>query len=350
MNFPTGSLKEWFAENRRELPWREDPSPYRVWISEVMLQQTQVSVVIPYFERWMKLFPTVESLARASQEQVIKAWEGLGYYSRARYLHEAAQVFLNEYGGVIPSNPEALSKIKGLGPYTIGAILNFAFHQKIPAVDGNVIRVLSRYFAILEEVDNCKMVKKITQKVEDILPENAPWIISEALIELGALVCKKQEPLCLECPLRPSCLAFRHGLQSELPKKKKKTSTTVLYRLVAVIDCQGWILLKKGEKGKVMSDLYEFPYVEIKAPFERGSCKEEAAVLFSKELGRKLIPTRSFPKQEHGFTRYRAHLFPFLLTTAVKNENECWKTREELASLPFSSGHRRILNLFLETP
>src|ERR1700722_10190653 len=180
--FDIDSLKDWFVREKRDLPWRENPSPYAVWISEVMLQQTQASVVIPYFERWMARFPTVAVLAEASQGEVIKMWEGLGYYSRVRHLHQAAKDLMYRYAGDLPRTREGLEGIKGIGPYTRGAILSFAFHQKAAAVDGNVLRVLARYFAIEEEIEKAK--KSITELTESILPEEEPWIVMEGLIEL----------------------------------------------------------------------------------------------------------------------------------------------------------------------
>lgn len=344
MNFPIEEFKEWFVHNRRQLPWREAPTPYQVWISEVMLQQTQVSVVIPYFHRWMEEFPTIEALARAPLEKVIKTWEGLGYYSRARYLHEAANTFVKEHAGTIPSDRKSLSKIKGLGPYTIGAILSFAFHQKAAAVDGNVMRVLSRYFGVEDPIDQPKTIKSLWEKAEAILPDSEPWLVSEGLIELGATLCKKNDPACTECPLLRSCRAYRNNLQSILPKKRKKIPITHLYRLVAIIECEGKFLVKKGEAGKVMSDLYEFPYLEIQ---ELSPSFEQATALFAKELQLDLSFVKAFPKENHGFTRYQAHLFPILVASKNHSAPGCWKTKEELTLLPFSSGHRRILNRVL---
>ncbi|NGX55739.1 MAG: Adenine DNA glycosylase [Chlamydiae bacterium] len=321
-------LREWFLANRRPLPWRENPTPYRVWISEVMLQQTQVKTVIPYFHRWMEVFPTVHALAEAPLEQVIKLWEGLGYYSRARNLHEAAKMVVAEHGGELPADPVKLSKIKGLGPYTIGAILNFAFHQRAPAVDGNVSRVLARFFGGKEV------------QIDQILPKREPWVISEALIELGALICHR-EPACQSCPLQQECEANRLGMQKELPRKKKRAKATLLYRTVGVIRCGESYLLKKGEKGKIMADLFEFPFVEAKVEPEHAKEKLEKLLKLSlKYVG-------SLSCQHHTFTRYRAHLYPYLFEAEEKSENHLWKTIQELSPLPFSSGHRKILKQLL---
>ena len=192
-------VQHWFLQSQRSFPWREDRSPYSVWISEVMLQQTQARVVIDYYQRWMKKFPDIEHLARAPLEEVIKQWEGLGYYVRARNLHKAAQYLVEHHQGIFPSSRELLEKIPGIGPYTVGAILSFAFHQKAAAVDGNVIRVLTRLFAMQEEVQTQSSKKWLWKCAENLLPEKEPWILVEGLIELGATVCTLK-PKCSQCP------------------------------------------------------------------------------------------------------------------------------------------------------
>lgn len=337
-------LKEWFLSERREMPWRENPTPYRVWVSEVMLQQTQVSVVIPYFERWMDQFPTIQALAQASIEDVLKEWEGLGYYSRARNLHEGARFVLDKYQGVLPSNPEELLKIKGLGSYTVGAILNFAFHQKAAAVDGNVMRVLSRYYALDADIGKAKTVKMIQALAYDLLPGKDPWVITEALIELGATVCSRSAK-CQDCPLKQSCQAFAQDLVDELPIKSAKTGTTSLFRTVAVVFCRDYFLVRRGEKGKVMADLFEFPYFELESA--------EIEIKFQKELILQSLKfeadwQKALPLIKHSFTRYRALLIPHLFTakTTPRVEGFEWHSLNDLKKLPFSSGHRQILNLF----
>ncbi len=315
-------LKEWFLENKRDLPWREEKTPYRVWISEVMLQQTQVAVVIPYFHRWMKKFPTLEALGRASIEEVIKAWEGLGYYSRARNLHKAAQEILIQHEGEIPSDSERLSALPGFGPYTVGAVLRFAFHQRAPAVDGNVIRVLSRYFASLKDTTQRKHYESLAEMV---LPREESWVVMEALIELGATVCQKKAR-CLECPLKTDCRAFLEGKADELPVKKKGPETIYLEWQVAIIVCGEEVLVRQEKEAKVMEGLYEFPYGEI-------------------EL--KLQKIKTLPLVKHGFTRYNVTLYPSIYHAEAKQQVlGCeWKKWSDLESLPFSSGHRRILEI-----
>ncbi|MEZ5315747.1 MAG: A/G-specific adenine glycosylase [Chlamydiales bacterium] len=331
MNF--NNIKQWFLSHRRSLPWRDHPTPYRVWVSEVMLQQTQVSIVIPYFLHWMKVFPTIHALASASLTDVLKIWEGLGYYSRARYLHEGARFLVSEYGGELPSDPMNLAKIHGIGPYTQSAIRSFAFKAKTIAIDGNVLRVLSRFFAIIEPIDRETTRKKIQQLAENLLPNEEPWLVSEGLIELGALVCKKQ-PICSQCPLIEDCLAFRYKKTDQFPVRISRQKTVFLHRYVAIINCRGKFMIQKGEKGKIMADLYEFPYVDRK-----GDVKE----VFQENFALPLDYSYPLPEQKHTFTHFHAYLYPHLFQTSKQDERFEWKTLEELNELPFSAGHKRIL-------
>ena len=329
--FETDALKRWFLQEARDLPWRGNPTPYAVWISEVMLQQTQVAVVKDYYLRWMARFPTIKALSDASSGEVLKMWEGLGYYSRARNLHAAARFLVEKHGGQLPSDRDALSEVKGLGPYTIGAILSFAFHKRAAAVDGNVIRVLSRYFAIDEDVQKTTTLKTIWKIAEAILPESEPWVVVEGLIELGASVCKRQAN-CWACPLQNGCLSFSQGIQDELPKKGKKVEITSLCRDVFVIEHQGTLLLKKGDQGKVMADLYEFPYAERtknRFPFDFDACK-----------------VKDLPQVHHSFTRFRVKLHPALWRAVEKVEipDHEWVSLNDIDQRPFSSGHKKILN------
>ncbi len=334
-------LKAWFLSQRRDLPWREDASPYAVWVSEVMLQQTRVSVVIPYFLRWMEKFPSIEALAKASIEEVVKEWEGLGYYSRARNLHEGARFILKKYSGILPSNATQLKEIKGLGDYTVGAILSFAFHQKAAAVDGNVLRVLARYYCLSDDICKSKTVLKIREKAHHLLPDNEPWLVNEALIELGATLCSRT-PKCHECPLNGSCIGYAEGKSGDLPVKSAKQATVSLFRAVAVVACGNHFLVGKGESGKVMADLFQFPFFEA----DRDDMDAEShTLLVKKELKLTVNWQMALPQVKHSFTRYRALLMPHLYSTKQLKAVEGfeWHTIESLKTLPFSSGHRRIL-------
>jgi A/G-specific adenine glycosylase len=333
-------LAAWFSKEKRDLPWRQTDDPYAIWISEVMLQQTQVAVVIPFYFNWMRLFPTIRNLAQASLDEVIKAWEGLGYYSRARHLHEAAQYLVDHFNGQVPDQEEHLKKIKGLGPYTIGAILSFAFHQKKAAVDGNVIRVLTRYFGIEDDISKQASVNKLRQLAQSLLPDKESWIVNEALIELGATICQRKAH-CQACPLQNNCMAFKKGFVEKLPFKSKKITVEYLHRSVAVIQSDSAYLVQRGKKGAVMSDLYEFPYFEVeKESFIPEQMQKQIEECYALQVEQKQI----LPELSHGFTRYHVHLYPILFTCKhpEKVDGFEWLSYESLKKLAFSSGHRRI--------
>ncbi len=333
-------LKIWFTAEKRDLPWRQTTDPYAIWISEVMLQQTQVAVVLPYFLRWMKRFPTIRHLAAASLDEVIKAWEGLGYYSRARHLHEGARYLVQHFNGQLPDKEEELKKIKGLGPYTIGAILSFAFHQKKAAVDGNVLRVLLRYFGLEDDIAKSSTLNKLRQLMHDLLPNEEPWIINEALIELGATICQRKAR-CIECPLKGGCISFKQGLVDRLPIKSKRVQTEYLYRAVAIIQCGSHYLIRRCKKGEIMSDLYEFPYFEIS---QEGMGIQQFQEKIQQHYLLSATPVQQLPKVTQGFTRYRVRLYPTLFTSqqTCLVEGLQWLSLDHLKQLAFSSGHRRI--------
>jgi A/G-specific adenine glycosylase len=330
-------VNEWFLENRRIFPWREEISPYRVWISEVMLQQTRASVVIPYFERWMKEFPDVVALAAAPIDQVIKAWEGLGYYSRARNLHAGAQQIIRDFGGVIPSTREELLKIKGLGPYTSASVEAFGFHRRAAPVDGNVLRVMSRFLWIDEDIGKLSTRKKIEALTEERLDEKAPWVTAEGLIELGATLCLPK-PRCGECPLQNECKAALRGVPDALPIRSKVEKIESLVRGVAIVEAEGFVLVRKNGPGQVMADLFEFPY------FEGARSPREIQKKLEELVGKKVRFSGKLEPVEHSFTRYKVRLFPclFAIDRVKQIEGYQWVRTEELAKLPFSSGHRKI--------
>lgn len=339
-------LKKWFLSEKRELPWREAATPYSVWVSEVMLQQTQVSVVIPYFEEWMRRFPTIQALAEADVKEVIKVWEGLGYYSRARNLHDGAKYVMQHCGGKLPENEKDLGNIKGIGPYTLGAILSFAFKKRAAAVDGNVLRVLSRVECIQEDISKPKTIAYIQKEALALIPDtpnHESWIINEALIELGAVICSKK-PKCGSCPVQHSCKAYKNGLTEELPFKSKKSVTINLHRAVAVIYCQEHVLIRKGKPGEIMFDLHEFPFLEL-----QNGTQEDYLSLFKDHFKVDLKNEKELSPETHSFTQYRVKLTPIAMQ--AEHRFVCrdffWHRMDRLKDLPFSSGHRRVLNSFL---
>lgn len=339
------ALKQWFLAHRRDLPWRRDPTPYKVWVSEVMLQQTQVATVIPYFERWMRHYPTIESVAQAPIEELTKLWEGLGYYTRVRQMHLAALYLLKYHEGELPSSSLELAKVPGIGPYTAGAILSFAFHQKAIAVDGNVARVLARYMACEEEISSPKARQLLWKYGEKCLPDEEPWVVVEALIELGATVCTR-EPKCFSCPLSGGCVGLQRGIADLLPIKKKRALITCLNRYVPVLISDGHVLLKKEQVGKVMGGLYQFPYFEVAEHMSEQQVEGELWKQWA------LKADFQYPMQEvsHHFTRYQAMLYPSLWVVDKLQEVQGyeWIEKFRLKALPFSAGHRQILTQLME--
>ncbi len=266
-------LARWFQTNRRLMPWREERTPYRIWISEVMLQQTQVATVIPYFDRFIRHFPDVTQLAAADLEAVLKLWEGLGYYSRARNLHKGARHLLDHHNGCLPSDYEQLLKVPGIGDYTAGAILSLAFNLPVPAVDGNVVRVLARLTNsawVQGDVKDRKKARAVAEQLlVDLVPsaDLTPALINEALIELGALVCRPQKPLCESCPLARVCRGLAAGTAGHLPlPKPKKTrpseAFTVLVLNFSKTEAGGSYLLYRRKPTGLLAGLWDFPTVE----------------------------------------------------------------------------------------
>lgn len=336
------NLIDWFLEEKRDLPWRENKTPYSVWISEVMLQQTQASTVTEYFYRWMKQFPTINDLAQAPLEEVIKCFEGLGYYSRARNLHLGAKYIQEHFQGQFPNNEEDIDKIKGIGPYTKNAILAFAFEQKKAAVDGNVLRVITRIKNIEEDICLGSTKKQIQAIADTLLPSNDAHIFSEALIELGATICKKK-PMCEDCPIRYDCLAFKKGNQNHLPKKTKKIIYEQLYREVAIIMMGQTIALIKREDD-LMKDLFEFPYLNATQEIKDTNLITQD---FEKELLIPLIYQNSLENEKQSFTKYRVELRAHLFVTNQSSSTLTFFPIQECSHLPFSSGHKRILKKLL---
>jgi A/G-specific adenine glycosylase len=224
MNPLTNKILTWFDQNRRPMPWREQPLPYYVWISEIMAQQTRIDTVIGYFDRFIRSFPTIDALAAASEEEVLKLWQGLGYYSRARNIHKVARILVQEYNGNLPSSYDELLALPGIGPYTAGAIASIAFGQQALAIDGNVNRVIARLHGIDEDLSSRSAQRQIEQYVLELLSQERPGDFNQALMEIGALVCiPNGAPKCAECPLQDSCVAFQNHLTDVIPRKKKKT-------------------------------------------------------------------------------------------------------------------------------
>jgi A/G-specific adenine glycosylase len=293
-------LLVWFRKTRRDLPWRQTTDPYRIWVSEVMLQQTQIATVIPYYERFLARFPTVEALAKASDQAVLKVWQGLGYYRRAMNLHAAARVVVRDHGGRVPDDPEAFTALPGVGRYTAGAVLSIAFGRRMPCVDGNAVRVFARWFAIAEPATQPKVARRLWVVAEALVPEgdgarrasspakcvegksifgrpacgpiaftfgtgkNAPGDWNQAIMELGARVCTPRAPRCPDCPVRRECLARRRGLQDRLPIRRKRKAVPHIEVGAGIIWRRGRVLLCKRRADAMLGGLWEFPGGKLK--------------------------------------------------------------------------------------
>lgn len=255
-------LLKWYFMNARDLPWRESHDPYRIWLSEVMLQQTQVVTVIGYFLRFVERFPTVQSLAEAEEDEVFKLWEGLGYYSRARRLIPCARAVVARHGGIFPDSLAEMLKLPGVGPYTAGAVLSIAYNQKVPAVDGNVLRVASRWYAYDTDIRLPAAHKAIETRLMEEMPEDARHF-NQALMELGACICTPKNPACGRCPVAEACEALSGGLVEVLPYKSKAKAKVESEKVVAYVTCGDLVLIEKRAPDVLLGSLWGFPVVDL---------------------------------------------------------------------------------------
>lgn len=260
MNRP---LLAWYDEHARILPWRENPQPYRVWISEIMLQQTRVEAVKPYFQRFMDALPGVDALAEVSEDRLLKLWEGLGYYNRARNLKKAAQLMMEEHDGALPDSYEALLTLPGIGSYTAGAIASIAYGIPVPAVDGNVLRVLSRVLASPEDILKQSVKKQMEDDLRETMPRERTSAFNQGLIEIGAIVCiPNGQPKCIECPLSSICLGRKQGLLDSIPYKTPKKARRIEERTILLIESGDRIAIQKRPDTGLLASLYEFPSLD----------------------------------------------------------------------------------------
>ncbi|AQQ52496.1 A/G-specific adenine glycosylase [Planococcus lenghuensis] len=258
-------LITWFKEEKRDLPWRQTADPYRIWVSEIMLQQTRVDTVIPFYNRFLEKFPTLEALAGAEEQEILKAWEGLGYYSRVRNLQAGVREVSEQYGGTVPDTRKDISALKGVGPYTAGAVLSIAYGVPEHAVDGNVMRVLSRILLIEEDIAKPKTRKRFEEAVMQLISHEDPSSFNQGLMELGALICTPTTPKCLLCPVREHCAAFHEGRQNELPVKTKAKKNKSVSFLMAAIRQEDKFLVEQRPAQGLLAGMWQFPLLEAKA-------------------------------------------------------------------------------------
>ncbi len=299
------ALLAWFEAEARDLPWRRTSDPYKVWLSEVILQQTRVDQGLPYYERFVEAFPTVEALASAPEDAVLKRWEGLGYYTRARNLHKAAKSVVEDYGGALPRAPELLQLLPGVGRYTAGAIASIAFGVRAPVVDGNVKRVLSRLFNIEESIDDAETEKTLWGLAEALVPSARPGDFNQAMMELGARICVPKTPNCAACPVARQCQALRAGVQAERPVRNAKKAVPHKEIVVAAIEKDGKFLLGKRPPSGLLGGLWEFPGGKL----ERGETHEQALARECKEeLGITVRVGGMVACVKHAYTHLRVTL------------------------------------------
>lgn len=347
---PVRTLLEWFAAHARDLPWRRTRDPWAVLVSEVMLQQTQVKTVIPYWECWMRRFPDAASLATAGEAEVLKLWEGLGYYRRARNLQAAACALVTEHGGRFPRNLDAILALPGVGRYTAGAVASIAFNQPAPILDGNVMRVLARLFAVDGDPAAREVNARLWRLAGELVVtaarierprERACSALNQALMELGATVCTPRTPACPTCPVRRHCAAHRTGRVAELPAPRARPATSARrFLVIAAEHAERW-LVRRRPAAEVNGGFWEFPNVEV---LSDGDADPAAAA--SRLLGVRHAAPERLGEVRHAITRYRVtqEAWRVRLPRAVKpRDGGAWHTLAELHALPMVTAHRRLL-------
>lgn len=341
-------LLAWYDQARRDLPWRRNRDPYRVWVSEIMLQQTRVETVKPYFENFIAKFPTVEALAQAAEEEVLKAWEGLGYYSRARNLHQAAREVAAAYGGRVPDTLEEISRLPGIGPYTAGAILSIAYDKPEPAVDGNVMRVFARLLLLDDDIGKPAVRKMISELVRQAMPSERAGDFNQALMELGATICQPRSPQCLTCPVFDYCLARKEGVQERLPVKSKTVRPRPVELVVAVIRRgDRWLIHKRSSQG-LLAGLWEFPmFASEKQLVDEEWLAEQVQARF----GLTVAAREELPPVQHTFSHLTWKLQVFLcdwLAGETLMETALFVSGGEWRSYAFPAAHNRIFAHLVE--
>lgn len=319
-NFPLDKivdpLLQWFKGNARVLPWREEPTPYRVWVSEIMLQQTRVEAVKPYFERFTMALPTIQDLAECEEERLLKLWEGLGYYNRVRNMQTAARTVMEECGGELPADYEKLLQLKGIGHYTAGAIASIAYKIPVPAVDGNVLRVISRVSADESDIMKQSVRTRMEEALQEIMPKDHASVFNQALMELGATVCVPNgAPLCEKCPWGEFCQARENDLWQKLPVKSKAKARRIEEKTVFIIkDGEKIVLHKRPAKG-LLAGLYEFPNIS-------GHLSEEEALQWIKEQNLSPIRIQKLEPAKHIFSHVEWHMTGYVIRVDELTENK----------------------------
>jgi A/G-specific adenine glycosylase len=338
-------LLNWYARSARRMPWRGHPDPYAVWVSEIMLQQTRVETVIPYFERWMERFPTLEALAAASQQEVLAAWEGLGYYSRARNLHRAAQIVIEEHGGNLPSEVESLLRLPGVGRYTAAAIASIAFGKDEATLDGNIRRVLARVFDLRQPARSTAGERRLWELAAAHLPPGQAGEYNQALMDLGASICTPRDPDCPHCPLAEICAALALGVQEERPVADPKPVTPHYTVTAAIIQRNGHVLIAQRPAEGLLGGLWEFPGGKLEPGEDLVGCLQRE---IREELRVEIGVRGALGVYRHAYTHFRVTLHAFHCTLE-KGEPQItvhsdlrWAAPADLPAYPMGKIDRRI--------
>lgn len=335
----------WYDQHKRDMPWRDCEDPYKTWISEIMLQQTRVDQAMPYFHRFMERFPTVYDLAEADQQEVLKVWEGLGYYSRARNLHHASKTVVNSFDGKIPDNREDIKKLKGVGPYTASAVLSIAYSKPHAVVDGNVIRVLTRYLGIEDDVRSTKTKNTIQEAADELIDKDRPGDFNQAMMELGATVCTPANPECEQCPIRVDCVAWSTLKTDAIPYKSPAKKRPHHQIGVGIIKKKDEVLIALRPEDAMLGGLWEFPGGKQK---EDEDIKRTVVRELKEELGVDVVVSKPFMKLDHAYSHFKITLHAYICELK-KGEPEPktsqqiqWVSVKELDRYPFPKANRKL--------
>jgi A/G-specific adenine glycosylase len=327
------SLLSWYLQHKRDLPWRNTTDPYPIWLSEIMLQQTRVAQGLPYFMSFMDAFPTVFDLAKADEEQVLKLWQGLGYYSRARNMHQTAKIIAHDFNGIFPNNYHDLLQLKGIGQYTAAAIASLAFNEAVPVVDGNVFRVLARYLNVETDIGSAAAKKEFTALAQELMPNDNPAQFNQAIMEFGALQCVPKNPNCSQCVLNSSCAALQKGTVSLLPIKLKKTKVTNRYiNYIVLLDPAHHTLINKRTEKGIWHNLYEFPCIETETEMDFASVNHLILEQFQDYNIESVVPFNP-STIIHKLSHLKLHINFF--SVGVNQEIPNGITTEEIKKYPF---------------
>lgn len=357
------TLLNWYDQEKRDLPWRRTKNPYHIWVSEIMLQQTQVVTVIPYYERFLKWFPTIDKLAKADEERLLKAWEGLGYYSRVRNMQKAAQQIMADFDGVFPSSHQDISKLKGIGPYTAGAIASIAFDLPEPAVDGNVMRVMARLFEVNYDIGDPKNRKIFQALMEVLIDPDRPGDFNQALMDLGTDIESAKNPRPDESPIRFFCAAYLHGTYDKYPiKEPKKKPRPIEVQAFVIENTEGGLLLEKNTQGRLLGGFWSFPIMETSFISQQLDLFEDKAQVLERvsqisefEKSYALKPKwteRVFPMVKHTFSHQKwtiALIEGLIAQQQLPKEKElAWVKLEDMTNYPMATPQKKMLDAYLK--